>query len=456
MNYSPVVYLVDNKRRDLSGAALVAFQLERLGVPCVIEPLEAYRGILAVYKPSMVVINHLLATHLVQYSKRLKDLGILVGVLPNEGIYYGISDLMFNAGRAHNDAHIDVYFCWNRVHAKALVEVGFETEKIKIVGTPRSDFYFHPWNSYYDLPDNEFPNRRQKVLFCTNFTIAKYYDLPKFEADKLYESWQRNADRFKDYWGAIGVTYRNRERSLVFLKALLESNLFNVVLRIHPSEDPDRYLQFISTLSEREKSSLRLDRDSSISALILDCDIEVSMDSCQTALDSWVAKKPTISLDLEQHEMLSNKLLDYCHVKSANSDTFVDDICRELKNPLQPEYEASRQDHLETWLDCPQGKSAEKIAALILNMLTERYHARSARGDFAGRLTFSDVRRGAKLKLLRAFNLPYSWHPQLKLRELLDKKSVYIKKETLDKTISPNEAKLAKEKLLKLYQGPAL
>ena len=53
-----VVYLVDNKRRDLAMAALIALQLERRGIECVLEPLESYRAVLAADRPDMIIFNH--------------------------------------------------------------------------------------------------------------------------------------------------------------------------------------------------------------------------------------------------------------------------------------------------------------------------------------------------------------------------------------------------------------
>jgi surface carbohydrate biosynthesis protein len=119
-----VVILVDNKKRDLPGAALVAHHLEtRFHLKCVLQPLESWRSCLAAFKPNYILFNHLTASHLAYFSIRLRDMGILVGVLPNEGINYNQDDLEFNAGRYHSYAHIDQFFCWNEFHKKALMTI---------------------------------------------------------------------------------------------------------------------------------------------------------------------------------------------------------------------------------------------------------------------------------------------------------------------------------------------
>src|SRR5258706_9352795 len=82
------VLLVDSKTRDLPVAALIAHHLNALGVDCFLEPLEAYRAVLGAYRPQLILFNHLTASHLVDYSKRLAQMGVLTAVLPNEGILY--------------------------------------------------------------------------------------------------------------------------------------------------------------------------------------------------------------------------------------------------------------------------------------------------------------------------------------------------------------------------------
>jgi len=115
-----VVILVDSKTRDLDVATLIAFHLRKLGVECHLEPLEADRAVAAAYRPAMIVFNHLTASHLVAYSKRLAEMGVLTAVLPNEGIQYDDDASRFYAGRHHNGAHIDYFFCWNERHRETI------------------------------------------------------------------------------------------------------------------------------------------------------------------------------------------------------------------------------------------------------------------------------------------------------------------------------------------------
>ena len=70
------------------GDALIAHHLEKLGVTCYLEPLETWRAAVHAYKPHLVLFNHLTVKHLADFSQELKDWGVLVGCLMNEGLLY--------------------------------------------------------------------------------------------------------------------------------------------------------------------------------------------------------------------------------------------------------------------------------------------------------------------------------------------------------------------------------
>jgi len=61
MQKPSVVYLIDHKGRDLMGAALIAYHLEKLGIVCHMEPLQSWRSSLPAWKPNLILFNHLLS-----------------------------------------------------------------------------------------------------------------------------------------------------------------------------------------------------------------------------------------------------------------------------------------------------------------------------------------------------------------------------------------------------------
>ena len=444
MKTQRVIYLVDNKRRDLAMAALIALQLERRGIECQLEPLESYRAVLAADRPDLIIFNHLVASHLVRYSQRLHQEGVLVAVLPNEGILYKEEVLQFNAGRFHNAAHIDLFFAWNEVFRDALVAAGMGAQtRIEVVGVPRFDYYFAPWSVRY-APVLRPPRERPLVLVSTNFVFAKYGDLPPEEATELFKDWARRMESYRDYPGAVQVSHRNRERLFAFLETLLGDGRYDVILRPHPNEEAAWYEQRIAALPAALCLRLRLEAERNITSLILECDLEISMDSCTTALESWIAGKPTLDLELERHPLLSNPMLDPLNLRCERPEDLPGLVAAQLANPTQPEFHDIRAAHLARWCASPRGDSAARVA----NAIAETLAARST--TLSLRLTLSDRRRGLKLKALRGLGKPYNWHPQIGLRAWFNPTGTYIKRRILGKTITPAEVHEEMEKLRQL------
>ena len=336
-----VVLLVDNKHRDLMVATLIAHQLEETGVICHLEPLEAWRGVLAAYRPSMIIFNHINATHLVQYSKRLAEMGVKTAVLPNEGILYDPEVLNYNAGKHHNGAHIDMFFCWNQVHKDALLRCGFDQNtQIEVVGVPRFDYYFAPWSGIFDVQKRT-PQGRPRLLFCTNFGFAKYYDLPKATAEEFMREYTC-VSSYKDFWDLIETNHQCQQRFFDYITAAVAADRFDITLRPHPNEKLSVYQQWLDKLKPEWRGRVRLDRETHITQAILNCDLEISCETCTTAMESWIAGKPTVELVLKKHPVFYHKFHAGLNVACEKPEDLPRIVEEELAHPRQ---EAQRAEH---------------------------------------------------------------------------------------------------------------
>jgi surface carbohydrate biosynthesis protein len=429
-----VVLLVDNKRRDLMVAGLIAYQLDQIGIDCALEPLEATFAILAAYKPDMVIFNHLSASHLVRYSHRLRKLGVLVAVLPNEGLIYKDEIRDFIALSSHNDAHVDIYFCWNEPLARSIQKSNPAYEdSIRIVGIPRFDFYCKPWSILYK--NKEKNTGRPKLLVCTNYVFAHYHELPPEEGARLFGDWASRVALYKDYRGAIATHHANRQRLFSFLTPLLATKLYDVILRPHPNETASWYTARIRELPEALQSFIRLEADRNITDLILNCDLEISMDTCTTALESWIANKPTIDLDMQHHPMLTNEIVRPLNVHCWDPDDLPNLVAEALAEPMQSAYAEKRASHLQHWCHRSDGTATEAVTHAIRDAIAKR----GPNPKLSENLSLTDRRKGLKLKALRAFNLPYNWSPFLRWRAITSPGKAAIKHSIYAKTITPSD-----------------
>jgi surface carbohydrate biosynthesis protein len=440
-----VVILVDNRVRDLPGAALIAHHLRQQGAECFLEPIEAWRGVLAAHRPHLIVFNHLTASHLEQYSQRLHRMGVMTAVLLNEGILYEEGEMKFNAGKFHNQAHIDYYYCWNEPHRQALLAEGFgERTQIEVVGVPRFDFYVEPWSALY-RPDKTGP--RKRILCCTNFVTAKYWTLPREEADKFYAAWVGRIPAHNDYWAAIESHYNNRAALLRSMDRLLAETDHDLILRTHPNEEQAPYCQWYDDLASPVRARVTLDLDTAITTQILGCDLEISCETCTTAIESWIARKPTIEMVFDRRPIWHDSDHEAANLPCASSEELPGMVNRVLAefDPAHPP--PRRAAHLEKWCHQVDGGASARVANHLAHALGQ-----ASEPDF-GALTAPDHRRAAKLKVLRFLGLPYHFDPLLRLKAWLQPRRYTVKSQAYAKSIRPREVARVQEQIESLDAG---
>ncbi len=436
--FEPVVILVDDRKRDLNGCSLIAKHLRDQGVEVKLEPLEAFRAVLAAHRPGMIIFNHLTASHLASWSRRLADMGVLTAVLPNEGIVYDEGEMRFMAGRYHNNAHIDFYFCWNEPHRQALIEEGLKPESVKVIGVPRFDFYFRPWSQIYEFK-NRPPATRPRVLVCTNFQTAKFWELPREEGDRFFSGWSKTIPLLRDYWRGIEAHWRGRTRFLDYLNALVDSGKFEVVLRPHPREQLTFYEDWLAALPPEKAKHVDYQPSVNISTLILDCDLEISCETCTTAIESWIARKPTVELIFERNPIWYRAEHAAANVECDDPRKLVEVVEAQLRKPQDAAKMETRREHLEKWCSRLDGDSSLQVASIAADAIKRKKPA-----DWS-RLTLRDYRRGWKLKLYGAIGQAYHFDAFLKLKQLVFGSKYAFKRMTYEKSIKPGDVRKARE-----------
>ena len=444
----PVVLLVDSRTRDLPVATLIAHHLRELGAECFLEPLESYRAVLAAYRPGLIIFNHLTAGHLAAYSRRLAKTGVLTAVLPNEGISYDAEERFFNSGRHHRDAHIDLFFCWNEPHRQTLLQLGFGGQtRIEVIGVPRFDFYFAPWSRLYHQPPSQ-TSPRPRILLCTNFGLAKFHELPREEGDKFFAAWKDRISICRNYRQAIEDNYNARRDFFPYLDRLVGAGKFNIVLRPHPREDAQFYQQWWHRLPAGQKVQVTIDSESSITSLILQCDLEISCENCTTALESWIAGKRTVELVFARNPMFFTPEHAACNMLCDNPDQLVPLVEAQLQNSQPDTLQIARREFLQKWCNKPDGRSCRHMAETIVAALKLK-----RRTDWS-KLNVADYRRALKLKLSRSLGFAYHYNPFLSLKSRLFPQRYIIKESSYEKSIKPRDIREARLRLEKALTSP--
>lgn len=425
----PVVFLVDSRHRDLDGISLIAHHLERLGIASHLEPLEAYKAAIPAHRPGMMVFNHMTASHLVRWSHRLRDMNVKCAVLPNEGISYDADDQRYMAGRLHKDANIDVYFCWNEQHRKALAETGV-AKRVEVVGVPRFDFYFEPWKFIFPT----FRKSRPRILVNTNFPLVKFATMRSSLADAQFKGWLA-IPRYRDYHGAIAANVRAQSRFFEYVDALLEADAYDIVVRPHPAENPAIY-------KDRFKDkSVTLDLGTNVTGSILAADLVIHCETCTTALESWIAHKPTISLIFDKHPLWYHQEQAQACVECSLPSELPDMVGRLLFRTPGYELGRLRTEHLMKWCNSPSGFSSKRVADAIAIELEDKKPA-----DFSS-LDASDRRRALRLRAANRIGQAYHYDPMLSLKHALMPARYGMRAHAYEKSIKSADVEASRKKI---------
>jgi len=234
----PVGIVVDNPRRDLEGAVLLASALARRGRPAILVPLYAQGADIPLLGLEGVVLNYLRLNN-AALARSYKRLGMRLFVMDTEG---GVLSAEGADAPANWAAWLassglgelaDRYFCWGNEVADAF-RAAMPDKDFHVTGCPRYDLCDPAFRNYFEYPVRDF------VLVNTNFSA-------------LNPSLQRRADDEKRAFASAGFSSAYVDRLLGDIKisfdrfratiASMAKALPNrhFVLRPHPFENPEIY-----------------------------------------------------------------------------------------------------------------------------------------------------------------------------------------------------------------------
>ncbi|YCM46040.1 surface carbohydrate biosynthesis protein [Verrucomicrobiaceae bacterium 227] len=441
-----VVILVDLKKRDLMGCVLMAHQLKKLGVTTHLEPLESWRSCLYAWKPDMVIFNHLLHKHITDLSEQLKRDGILVACLLNEGLCLKDSARAYLSEPQFPNVHCDLFLTWNELHRDALIKTEFVSpkENAVVTGCPRFDFYHEPWSNFYR---KERTTKLTSVLVNTTFALAHFFHRSPEERQSLFRALgDGKIPEALDYNQLIEDHYHGRNHLINYLRPLLASGDFQITLRPHPREEIVFYEELIAGLPADQQNLISIDQGESVFGAILNSDIVLNCEDCTTSVESWISKKPTLTLIFEKNPVFLTPVYLECSPTISDPDELLPAMRESLADPTPEAYQAPRKAYLKKWLYQTDGQNARRCAEAIRRTLDDKKPTPKYPFNFSG------IRRGLKLRFLRLLNEPGHSKPQHIIKRLLwgERAKMSIRYRDYLKAVRPSDAREALEILAKL------
>ena len=95
------------------------------------------------------------------------------------------------------------------------------------------------------------------------------------------------------------------------LDVIVRAQKYDITLRPHPNEDSEFYKKYLDALPADLKSNVTFDLESTIYEQILNCDLEISCETCTTALESWISKNQPSSFCLKNTRCITITTLAY-------------------------------------------------------------------------------------------------------------------------------------------------
>jgi surface carbohydrate biosynthesis protein len=405
-----IALLVDNPFRDLPGLVLTAAFLCERGQECYLVPANLREPEIWSLAPDFVLL-HQLRTVTQEFARALLDSGIGVGVLDTEGGVF--TSLNAYAGTMAPDAsvrHRVGCFCsWgSKLAEHAATNDWYRPGQIAVTGSPRFDFYVHPWRAA-TLKSSAYADSYlgQMVLINGNFPIANpQFKTPEEEVNMLVERFnfvEKEARRVQE-------GQRETMLELSGLSNHLATKLPAVkfIYRPHPFENEAAYRDLLEP-----RENLHLVKEGTVDGWILRSSAVIQR-GCSTAIEAGMAGIPALSPDwiptpstMEAAEAVSIP----CH----SEEDLTEKLRRFLAgNAAVPDsIKIALEKVISDWFYKNDGQAHRRVGDGILKALERsprRKDLSKCRAQYYG-INRPGVPPGARAtaRLRRAFGLPVHW-----------------------------------------------
>jgi surface carbohydrate biosynthesis protein len=377
-----ILALVDFRLRDLPGLALLKVLLERRG-PYDVTLASTFGGSwfhfhLRRVQPDMVLLPGIWNARDVEFSHRLRELGIAVAVVPTEGNGYTEDGRLAIAGLQKDLRAVDLFFVWNEGIAELVRRhQTIPLDRCVVAGVPRFDLY-HPRYRSLVLSRKEFCDRYQidtdarVVTWATNFGWTIFDGKPALLADAVKRYRALGLD-----WSIpdrVAGDVRSRDALSEMIRKLACENRRDVfVIKVHPGEEPGWYEDWVVRTG---LLNLRIVQNEYIADVLAASDLHLHR-SCTTAIEAWLLARPTVELQCAPGEWYSAEAM----LAGGDVAYSYDDLRNQVRHylsgaPVAPGHAAARPAIIEWFAGNVDGRAAERYADAIDAWLTRTPHER--------------------------------------------------------------------------------
>lgn len=276
--------LVDNPKRDLNGAVLIAHEAAKRGADAYLIPLYDQAYEIPLLRPDVVIVNYVRVNNLVLIADWVSS-GIKICVLDTEGAPARLNQFAQAVRELPVDDLVDMYCCWGVVQKQLLIESNaISEEKVVATGCPRFDFAAEKFRGL--SPDVDLP--QDYILVNSQYGFLN----PKFAPLEVEQAAKKSVGRYSD--NELHHFYIDAKESFIGFLGVIEviATCFPdqfFVIRPHPFESMEPY-QNLNTFS-----NVAVIQEGSVLDYLKGCRFMIHV-NCTSAIEAAFLGKPAIAL----------------------------------------------------------------------------------------------------------------------------------------------------------------
>ncbi len=402
--------LCDHKWRDLPNLASLKVYLSHVGHTVLISTTKDAQALIKIFRPHIVVLNHLFSEANRNLARVLKLYGIGVVVLPTEGVSHPeFSSIVHGAFSDYRNA--DLILAWGEPVAQGIRERwGFSERRVPVLGCNRTDFYHAHYAkmiesraafcSAYNLNPN-----KPIVTWATQYGCAH---LTEDSQSTNLRQWLREIEDVgvKDTYERLGISALDvpklnslaREAAakafFMLAKALPEVQF---LIKPHPIEEQNYYRRWIE---QSKSTNIRFCPRTYIWNVLNSSDIELHR-HCTTAVEAWLWSKPTIEMQFREQPELAWPDREAGSETASSEDQLIAVVRNYLQDRTIAQFrQLHRESYIQRWFGSPDGKRCVSTGAAIHELAMTLNPRRSMFRSMSGIATSRRESMGAALRFV--------------------------------------------------------
>jgi surface carbohydrate biosynthesis protein len=315
---------VEVKNRELHGKVLLAVHAARRGFNVILGPKNELNNLILLMPPG-IYFGIGAFENFGDFYAKLKRLGFFVVVNEEEGLVT-YSDKMYVDMRVSDEtlSHVDEFYTWGNENQNILTQAfPSQSEKFYVTGNPRFDLLKAQYRCVYDGEINDIKGRYGRfVLVCTSFSSINHFDRNLDYLRSLVEKKTlRSPESIKNFKRYREVKVKTLSSFLDAIPIIAAENpSVNIVVRPHPSENPDIYRDL-----ENNYRNIFVDSRFSVHPWIIASEALIHH-YCTTSVEALAAGTPRFALRPVKDRLSEKEVPFDCSTHCGSVDEIVAEI----------------------------------------------------------------------------------------------------------------------------------